>query len=210
MWNKIKSIIAIFTFLIIDAITFAQTIIPSNTNREEIQYGFFNNNNPLISYQGTIEVGYGIGLGAYGKSNIKLNIINSIRKSYYSMGIGVGLRLYSDSDIILPFFSDILEPDFKIPVFFDFRRNFSNKIISPYLALGIGCIIDFSVYEKPFTGLFLNPSCGISWKISNRTALIIGIVYEFNRMRQQLWDIDHHIYYKINSNSLGINIGISF
>jgi hypothetical protein len=205
-----KSIIALFLFLLIDIMTFAQTIIPSSTNREEIQYDSFNNNNPLISYQGTIEAGYGIGIGEYGKSNIKLNIVNSIRKSYYSIGIGVGLRLYSDTYVILPPFSDSLGFDFQTPIFFDFRRNFSNTIISPYLALGIGCIIDFSVYEKTYIGLFLNPSCGISWKISDRTALITGIVYEFNRLTHQFWDNDHNSHYKTNSNSLGINIGISF
>ena len=204
-----KSIIAIFIFLLIGIMTFAQTTIPSIISQEEIQNDSFNNNNQLISYQGTIEAGYGIGIGKYGRSNIKLNIVNSIKRSYYSIGIGVGLRLYSDANGILPPFPDSLI-DYQAPIFFDLRRNFSNTKISPYIALGIGCIIDFSVYEKTYTGLFLNPSCGISWKISDKTALITGIIYEFKRLGHQVRDNDPYSHYKINSNSLGINIGISF
>jgi hypothetical protein len=95
-------------------------------------------------YKGIVELGYQIGIGDYGMDRLKLNIINSYKiNPYFSLGFGTGLRYYFDAEAAV------------IPVFADFRTNFINNKISPYLSLGVGYSFDAT---NDFEGGFFTQS----------------------------------------------------
>lgn len=149
-------------------------------------------------YKGIVELGYQIGMGEYGLDRLKFNLVNGYQiNPYFSVGIGTGLRYYFNSKAAL------------IPVFSDFRANFMDNKVSPFLSLGFGYSFNASNNFKGI-GILLNPSAGVSFKVSNKSSVNIGIGYEIQRM-----DFYPYNYYEIyfitkNSGAISINAGISF
>lgn len=197
-------------FLLISILTFAQTIMPSDANREEIQNSSINNESFAKGYQGIIEIGYAMGVGEYGMNNLKLNFINSVRcNPYFSIGLGIGLRKKYDKT---EFYEKYKWPglnDVFFPIFLDLRTNFLNKKVSPYLALGLGGYIGtYGFWDGVRGGFFLNPSAGVRFKISDRSVINAAIDYEMENV--VFWDEIPSTLPRENVGSLGINIGISF
>lgn len=150
-------------------------------------------------YKGIVELGYQFGVGSLGMDRLKLNIINGYQfNPYFSAGVGTGLRYYLDADEVL------------IPVFADLRGNFLDRKLSPYFSVGIGYSFDAS-NSFDGVGFLLNPSVGISLKISGKSALNFGVGYEMQNMDYYIYD-----YYSgwkestENSGAISINIGYSF
>lgn len=122
-------------------------------------------------YIGIVQLGYQIGVGDYGMDRLKLNIINGYQLNpYFSLGIGTGLRYYFDAEAVL------------IPFFADFRANFINKKVSPYLSLGMGYSFD-ATYNFKGIGFLLNPAVGVSFKVSGKSAVNIGLGYEMQKIK---------------------------
>ncbi|MEI6089014.1 MAG: hypothetical protein WCR42_01040 [bacterium] len=148
-----------------------------------------------LGYQGTIEAGLDIGE----IDLLKVNIINAYRfNPYYSIGIGIGLRL---GDGRYPI---------SVPVFFDFRTNLLNKKVSPYLALALGYSLDLEENLEG-QGLFINPTVGISFKISRKSFLNIGMGFEdirFDYIRDNYYTYGDA--YEIISRNFNFNIGVTF
>lgn len=148
-------------------------------------------------YKGIIELGYQIGIdkNSYGFSDrLKLNIINGYQVNpFFSVGLGTGLRYYSKG-------SDVL-----IPVFADLRTNLTDKKISPFLSLGIGYSFDASNQFKG-TGVIFNPSAGVTFKVSEKSSLNVGIDYEIQNVNFSNYGYSG----SENLNAIGINAGLSF
>jgi long-subunit fatty acid transport protein len=103
-----------------------------------------------------------MGMSDHGMDQVKLNVISGYQiNPYFSLGIGVGLRYYFDEKTVL------------IPVFADFRVNFIDNKISPYLSLGIGYSFDTKA-DFEGEGFLLNPTVGVTFKISEKSALNFG------------------------------------
>jgi hypothetical protein len=148
--------------------------------------GSFSNSGLQSGYKGIVELGYQIGTGGYGMDRLKLNIINGYQiNPYFSLGFGTGLRYYFDEKVPL------------IPVFADFRANFIDNKISPYLSLGVGYSFNASDSFKG-VGFLLNPKIGVSFKVSKKSAINFGLGYEMQRVITK------------NSGAIDINVGISF
>lgn len=165
--------------------------------KEQIQgkrSGSLNNSGLQSGYKGIVELGYQIGTGDYGMDRLKLNIINGCQiNPYFSLGVGTGLRYYFDADAAV------------IPVFADFRANFIDNKISPYLSLGVGYSFDATNDFEP-VGFLLNPTVGISFKVSDKSAMNVGLGYEMQKM-------DFYYYHyssSENSGAISVNVGISF
>lgn len=155
--------------------------------------GSLSNSGLQSGYKGIVELGYQIGTGDYGMDRLKLNIINGYQiNPYFSLGFGTGLRYYFDAEAAL------------IPVFADFRANFMNNKISPYLSLGVGYSFD-ATNDFEGVGFLLNPTVGVSFKVSDKSAMNVGLGYEMQKM-------DFYYYYSSSENSgaISINVGISF
>ncbi len=149
-------------------------------------------------YKGVIELGYQIGVGSYGMDRLKLNIINGYQiNPYFSLGFGTGLRYYFEAEAAL------------IPVFVDFRVNFMNNKISPYLSLGVGYTFN-ATNNFEGVGFLLNPTVGVSFKVSDKSAMNVGLGYEIQKM--DFYYGGYYGYYlsSKNSGAISINVGISF
>ena len=139
-------------------------------------------------YKGILEAGFLIGVGdGEGYNHFKLDFINGYQiMPYLSVGIGTGVRFNIDYEEAL------------IPFYADFRANFLNQELSPYAALGLGYTFDATYYMEP-VGFLFNISAGISYKISNKSAVLFGLGYE-----SQSWG------YGYSTGAICINAGISF
>jgi hypothetical protein len=192
-------------------ITSNQTSTVSQTN----QYSVNQNSTSTQStrhrkcYRGIIEIGYDLGLGNYGINNFKFNFINGFKIGpYASVGLGIGYRRYyykneNHTDKFLV--SEVNQ----IPVFLDLRSSFSGKKLTPYLAVGIGGSTGSGSSETKQEGLYFTTSGGIWYNISERLAIFAGIAYDLQRLEFSDANPFTNNYNKY-SNSLGINIGISF
>jgi len=126
-------------------------------------------------YQGLIEIGYAVGNEyEYRTDFIKLNLNGRYAfNPFFSMGLGGGIRFYYDED------------DFMVPLYVSFQSNLpSHRNATPFLALSAGYLVDitteFTIYDiVPM----LNPSAGICFHVSGKTAMMIGIGYEMHRAK---------------------------
>ncbi len=160
--------------------------------------GSFSNSGLQSGYKGIVELGYQIGTGDYGMDRLKLNIINGYQiNPYFSLGFGTGLRYYFDAEAAL------------IPVFADFRANFIDNKISPYLSLGVGYSFD-ATNSFEGVGFLLNPTIGVSFKVSEKSAINVGLGYEMQRMKFFYYDWYSYDESTENSGAISINVGISF
>jgi len=190
--------------------TFAQQAYNSEITQKQTQDSSINNKTSAKGYQGIIEIGYAIGIGEYGMNNLKVNFINSVRcNPYFSIGLGIGLRKKYDKT---EFYEKRKWPSLNntfLPIFLDLRTNLLNKKVSPYLSLGIGGYIgSYGSGSGHRGGLFLNPSAGVRFKISDKSSINAAIVYEMENV--VFYDELSSTYPKESVGSLGINIGISF
>lgn len=160
--------------------------------------GSLSNSGLRSGYKGIVELGYQIGTGDYGMDRFKLNIINGYQVNpYFSLGLGTGLRYYFDAEALL------------IPVFADFRANFINNKISPYLSLGVGYSLN-ATDDFEGIGFLLNPTVGVSFKVSDKSAMNVALGYEMQKM--EFYNGGYYGYNtsSVNSGAISINVGISF
>ena len=163
-------------------------------------------------YRGIIEVGYGLGAGDYGINNFRFNFINGFHIGpNFSLGLGLGIRRYFIEN---ENYTDrsFLSGKVQIPVFIDFRTTLSSRKLTPYFAMGIGNSSRYSAKSDSASivneGLLFNSSAGIWFNISDRFAVFGGIAYEMQKM--EYLKLSDDTYYKKNTSSVSLNIGISF
>jgi len=149
-------------------------------------------------YKGIVELGYEIGADRYSLNRLKLNIINGYQLNpYFSLGLGTGVRYYFETGTAL------------IPLFADFRGNFMDNNISPYLSLGVGYSFNASRYFDG-VGFLLNPTAGVSFRIPGNSVMNVGIGYEMQRMELYIVEWNYAMRGWRNTGAISINVGISF
>jgi hypothetical protein len=159
-------------------------------------------------WRGIIEAGYGFGIGEYGMNNFRINFINAVRiGDFSSIGLGIGYRRFFDKPGDHPLWYS-LSGKSQLPVFLDLRTNFSTRKVTPYLALGIGNSLRLGSSETVNEGMYICPSGGIWFNISRRLAFFGGVAYEIQKLEFAAYSDD--IPFKKNSNSISLNLGISF
>lgn len=159
-----------------------------------------NRNNGLKpGYKFMFEFGPQRGIGErYEADRLKFDVINAYQfNHYFSLGLGIGARYYSDQQALL------------VPIFLDIRTNFTNKPLSPYLAVGVGYSIVASNDFKD-VGILLSPSAGVSIRISDKTAMNVGLGYEVQNLRNVQLNPYHRWTKTIQSSAITLNLGLSF
>lgn len=166
--------------------------------KEEVKRTNANRNNSSydakIGYTGGIELGYQIGVGDFGMDRIKLDITNGYQiDPTISVGIGTGLRYYSDAEALL------------IPLFTYVRATLNSNDVTPYFSLGAGYTFD-ATDRFSGVGFLLNPSTGVRFLISDKSAVNIGLGYEMQKMKF------YYSYYEFSKNSgaISISVGITY
>jgi hypothetical protein len=146
-------------------------------------------------YQGIIEFGYATKTGGdAGLDFLKLNIINGYCfNPHLALGFGTGARYYFDAESIF------------VPIFADLRVNFINGNVTPYIAFGGGYSFNASNNFEG-VGLMLNPSAGVSIKISEKSAMNVGVGFEMQKINFTFGGYRS----SVNLNAISINLGFSF
>ena len=153
------------------------------------------------------EMEYGIAVDSFKTDFLKLSLINGYKfNSFFFFGLGAGIKIYLVED----------DPDLVVPLFLDFRVNFTDQKVSPYLALAIGYSIDIGYisidgknhYPLEAVDLLLNPTAGVSFKIAGRSAVNLGIGCEMQSMR--FYNDQHTSKLAGNSTCISFNAGFSF
>lgn len=126
-------------------------------------------------YEVSVDLGYQIGTGDWGLDRIKLDIINGYRiNPYIFLGLGTGWRYYHQIE------------DALVPIFLNFKVNFIQSQMSPFLELSTGYSLNASRNFKG-EGAFIAPTIGVDFPISDGTKMNVGLSYETQRLHRELY-----------------------
>lgn len=152
-------------------------------------------------YEVSVELGYQIGTGDWGLDRMKMDIINGYRiNPYIFLGMGTGWRYYHEIEVAL------------VPLFLNFRVNFIQSQMSPFLGLSTGYSFNASNNFKG-AGALIAPTVGVDFPISNSARMNVGLSYESQRLKSKLYHFypDHYIgSYEATFNSGAISLSIGF
>jgi hypothetical protein len=206
-----KKAIMLIMFLTISIIGFTRIRAQDNVSIE---------NSRIPGYKGIIDLGYASGIGKSGMNNLKLNLINSFRSGpCFSVGLGIGYRYYFQKEYDQYSARSDLKWYSVVPVFLDFRTTFRDKKVSPYLAFGAGYSFGgrpMAIFEIAKVGYMLNGAVGGRLKLSGKSEISAGIVYEIQEMdaffyRNNHADIGNYFNgTNVSLGSIAICIGYSF
>ncbi|MDD4819531.1 MAG: hypothetical protein PHD21_01685 [Flavobacteriales bacterium] len=128
-----------------------------------------------ISYQGEVNVGYGIGVGDYGVDKLSVHVLNGIRFCpYFFAGVGVGYDHYSksgDSASAIPLYGNAKG---YLPV---------SKRTELFVSLDCGYNILFA-NSTTYNGYLVVPAVGAQFKLEGKKALNVSLGYDINRFTQ--------------------------
>ncbi len=135
-------------------------------------------------YTGILEVNYGIGIasGTSGWDRIQATyVFGGTINPYLYAGVGTGLNYYSIS--ISYFYGSIARRFYSIPLYAHLRANMLDKDVTPFFALSAGYNISLDGPGGGFKGLIMEPSAGVSFRVSDRESLYLGIGYALSELR---------------------------
>ena len=176
---KAKKCLLIVLFLLLAVLVYAQEYVKDVTVLKNENSRSFDNKGLNQGILKIVELGYQMGVGDLGMDRLKLNVIIGYQANpYFSFGLGMGLRFYafSTEEVVFPLFANI-------------KVNFADTKISPYISLGAG----YSV-NKGY-GFLFNPNVGLSFKISDKNTINVGIGYEIQKRTSSGPDDVMIIYY---------------
>lgn len=135
------------------------------------------------------ELGYESNTKGGGMDRLRFNAINAYQISpFFSAGVGLGFRYYLDF------------PEMRLlPVFVDLRAYLSDRSIAPYFGMSVGYTFWVN-REFEQVGLMINPSFGISFKVSEVARMHVSVGYENQSF----------ISYYSNGGNLSLGVGILF
>ena len=108
-------------------------------------------------FRGIAELGYEVAINDDGDNSPILNLSGGYQlNSYVFLGAGVGFRYYMDDD------------KSSVPIYFNFRSDFVNVKINPFVDVKLG-------YSPSYSGAYFSTSMGCR-KVENRRIITIIII----------------------------------
>jgi hypothetical protein len=120
--------------------------------RENVS-GYFNNTELTAAY-GLYHINIPYAHYFFGLNTVNGYVINK----HFMTGFGLGIAKYDAGWIV--------------PVYLDFRYNFSPRKLTPYFFADGGVLFEFEEHMEP--GLFLNPGAGVYWKLTDHLGVNFG------------------------------------
>ena len=120
-----------------------------------------------IGYRGFVDDGYTFGVGKW-KNTDRLEMTMSHGYQvvpWFYVGLGVGIHYWTDEDMHFG----------NIPLFADFRADFLESSVTPFLDLKIGYA--FGLNDNG-NGFYCNPSVGVRFAMSSSYGINVGLGYE--------------------------------
>ena len=160
-------------------------------------------------FRAIIDFGYywGDDLGDYRRDRFIFNFIAGYQATpYFSFGLGTGFAYY---DGVQGYSNAFSGDEFLIPFFTDFRVNFINRRVSPYLSFDIGYSFKLDDDFKG-VGMFINPTIGVSFRAVKRSEIHIGIGYHLQNWKDAYWNYYTNNYKNVDFEAIAFKFGFSF
>ena len=157
------------------AILLAATIaFAINSNAQSMQSG----------YKGHVEAGYSVGIGDYDFGRFEVNTTHGYQVNpYIFLGAGTGLHFmssYKTGDMEIPL--DVRDSKADIPVFANFRSNFTKGKISPFFDIKGGTFVTNN------GGLYVVASLGVRYALNSKQGLSLSVGYAAEKLEFETFE----------------------
>jgi hypothetical protein len=190
---------------------YSQTVDHSTKNNIGKQKGY-TNITEIDFAMGGVEV---VDWGTSTQYTLGLHTINGYQfNPNFSVGIGVGLVRYSQYSLMQDGYEILWKgANFQMPVFLDLRINLEDKKLTPFISCDVG--YSFPFIHDYYGGFFVNPSFGIKYFISAKTAMNISIGYRYYSNEWELtvwkgWDRSDEVIVDEILNLFTVKTGFTF
>ncbi len=151
-------------------------------------------------YRGFVELGYSVGFGDYKVDRIELSTSHGYQfNPYLFLGGGLAEHYYHESE------------GFLMPLFVDFRANFTNTPAVPFFGLKVGYSIGLSSDFVSSGGAYFAPALGVKFKTGYSFAINITAGYTYQSV--DVYDYDYYSGYyddDISLSAFSLKLGIEF
>lgn len=151
-----------------------------NSNAQSMQSG----------YKGHVEAGYSVGIGDYDFGRFEVNTTHGYQVNpYIFLGAGTGLHFmssYKTGDMEIPL--DVRDSKVDIPVFANFRSNFTKGKISPFFDIKGGTFVTNN------GGLYVVASLGVRYALNSKQGLSLSVGYAAEKLEFETFDSFNGIY----------------
>lgn len=151
----------------------------------------------LRGYKGFVDFGYIADVSDNNAGKIEASTSHGYQfNNYIFLGAGMAVDYYTDADLV------------SIPIFANFRVNFINKKITPFVDLKTGCAVG------DVEGAYVTLGMGARFSLKGKKAVNIGLEYHY-----QQYDYSesygsenyyHYSYYNYDLQGLGFKVGFEF
>ena len=157
-----------------------------------------NGNGVKRGYRGFVDLGYAIGKLYGAKNRMEVTTSHGYQfNPYIYAGLGAGVHYYYDDGYFVyngnGYFDD---SKWAVPIFANFRADFMNKKIAPFLDLKIGYII-----YNDANGFYLSPTFGYRFGLKSNLALNVGVGYNLQQAKIKSYGggmtFSHHASFKL-------------
>jgi hypothetical protein len=143
-------------------------------------------------YQGEVGAGYSLGVGTWEINRFTLETIHGVRLSdNFFIGAGIGFHFYSQDG----------ESATMIPIFANGKAYLSSGKVVPYLSLDLGYGVGAGDFES-LGGLYLAPAAGLSFAISEKNRVNLGLSYQSQKISESG--------VSISMNAIALKLAITF
>lgn len=187
--------------------------------------------NSYMDYKGFIEVGYGAGLGSFRAHQVDILTTHGVSFDDWFIGVGTGVNLLFPNNNNLKSNSNWTSSSNRqyvnyqdnavfIPLYVDFKYNFGDSRITPFIDLKVGAtflVSENGVYindgwMENRSSLYLSPTIGFRVPIAGSAAFNFGVTY--NLISQEYysfnyWDGPTYVD-GISLNSLGCRLSLEW
>ena len=145
-----------------------------NSNAQSMQSG----------YKGHVEAGYSVGIGDYDFGRFEVNTTHGYQVNpYIFLGAGTGLHFmssYKTGDMEIPL--DVRDSKVDIPVFANFRSNFTKGKISPFFDIKGGMFVTNN------GGLYVVASLGVRYALNGKQGLSLSVGYAAEKLEFETFE----------------------
>ena len=145
-----------------------------NSNAQSMQSG----------YKGHVEAGYSVGIGDYDFGRFEVNTTHGYQVNpYIFFGAGTGLHFmssYKTGDMEIPL--DVRDSKVDIPIFANFRSNFTKGKLSPFFDIKGGTFVSNN------GGLYVVASLGVRYALNSKQGLNLSVGYAAEKLEFETFE----------------------
>jgi len=151
------------------------------------------NKSSLRGYKGFVDVGYSAGVGDWGEDRFEVSTAHGYQfNNFFFIGGGAGLHYYTDSEY------------FGVPIFANFRANFTKTKIAPFGDVKVG----YSIGD--FNGTYGSLAIGVRFTLKAKKALHLSLGYSNQGVEYDYYSSSYYYYSEENSTAITLKFGFEF